>query len=142
MVKTFEVDGIQYKGSYKGITARIYREQFHSDLLIDINDLEVKVNQAIREKIENQEAITETSLVMLIVENAGEEKLTRLLWAAIQGEQLLSGRSGIDYQSFIDNVEDYPELIGQSVAVYNMMTISAKPTTIPEKEDNSKKKVK
>lgn len=138
-MRTITIDGTDYQASYKGITARMYREQFHSDLIVDLDNAQTKINESIKKMVENGDEFNPENTPMLVVKCVGEKTLTQLLWASIQGEMTLNKKGFIDYQSFIDNTENYQELIGKAIEVYEMMIYSNIPTVKSEDTEVKKK---
>lgn len=137
MIETVKIEGKNYKASYKGVTARVYRERFHSDLVLDLAKVQTEVAKKIEKLFEKEEKINEQDVITAILESAGEEQLSRFAWVCIQGEFELKNQKGIDYQFFVDNINDYPKFIGNCIGIYQMMTFAVEPT---EKEIKSKKK--
>lgn len=140
MIGTITIDGKEYEASYKGITARVYREQFHSDLIVDLMEAQQKMLEAIQEEAKKGTEFTDEKFIMLTVKTIGEELLTQFLFASIQGELKLKGKRGLNYRSFVDNVEDYDTFIGACVGVYQILSYAGQSTEKEKEQETETKK--
>ncbi len=122
-----------YKAQYTGQTCRIYREQFYSDFLLDVqvaqekfllvalerfakNDDEEKQKEP-QEKAVTVPEIDGLILYKLYIEILGTELLEHILWACMASAD---SRIGL-YESWIDSIENYPEMIMEAVNCFQIV---------------------
>lgn len=141
-VKTLEIDGKEYVATYTGATARLYRNRFHEDLLKSINEKQklfvVKLIEYSNAGIE----LDESEVTAILIDTIGAEILEKITWAVIATTNKIKGLSYMDYEQFMDRIDDYPSFIGVCVYVYEMIAYANQPTVeYVDKEKNDKKKV-
>lgn len=144
MNKTVIIDGKEYNAVYKGITARLYRENFQSDLFVDLNNVANGFQDNLKDLLKNSQSIDPNSveLSMMIIEQGGSYFMEKIAWCAIYSGYALNKESFMSFQSFIDNVDDYASLMSAGISVYELMIYGNTTIEEPEKEkgDESKKK--
>lgn len=141
MISKITIDGKEYKTTLKGVTARLYREQFRSDLLVDMNNAQKNPVQAIAENMESKK-FAQGEIGDLMLSAIGETFLTQLAWACIAGELLLTNKPVPTYVALTDNIEDYVGFIQQCCLLYDSAIFSSQPTVESEDTEEPKKKVK
>ncbi len=141
METVLRLDDKEYKAVYKGITPRIYRENFGRDLMLDINKLQTKFNERVTKDIEQN--IKEDAYSILL-EEGGSLFFERLVWSCIKAAKTLDKEKFDDFNTFMDNIQDYDMYIGVGFYLLELITFGTKPTVETEGEqvveDKGKKK--
>ncbi len=141
METVLRLDDKEYKAVYKGITPRIYRENFGRDLMLDINKLQTKFNERVTKDIEQN--IKEDAYSILL-EEGGSLFFERLVWSCIKAAKTLDKEKFDDFNTFMDNIQDYDMYIGVGFYLLELITFGTKPTVEAEGEqvveDKGKKK--
>lgn len=141
MIITLTINKKKYSASYKGITARLYREAFRKDLILELNEMQKRIFDVIIKS--NKDNFTEEDALNNIIVGAGTEALFKLLWASVQGEQLLQNKEPLpSFQRWTDE-SDYNDILAASLSVYNMMVYSGQSVATSESKEaknTSKKK--
>ncbi len=128
-------------GGYTGKTARIYREQFGRDIMVDIAEASAKVfgGYMTAAKLGTIDLENEVQVTGFSIQTLGGEFLERILWAA-----LYSCNDGFPlFDSWLDSIEDYPEMLQYAYIAYGRMigvTGIVEPEEKTETEGDSKKK--
>lgn len=133
----FEItlDGKTYPAAYIGKTARLYREQFGKDLMMDVADATAKFLKEYT--FIAKEGVFDVSdndvFLNICVKAAGPETLERMLWVSI-----CSANDGVpSFQRWLDEIEDYRTAIAQAAIVFQMMAGNVPTVETEEKEEES-----
>lgn len=139
----FELDFPEGKmtAGYTGRTARIYREQFGRDIMIDLADISAKVFAGFMNgaKMGTLDLNDSVQVAGYSIQTIGGENLERLLWAALYS----CNEDFPLFDSWLDSVEDYPEMLQWAYVAYGHMigvTGIVEPEDKEETETEGKKK--
>jgi hypothetical protein len=136
------IDDKTMTAAYIGRTARIYREAFHSDLLLDISEASSKFFAALGEigQMENGPDITNPAVLGgVVAQSTTPEFLEKIVWACLFAEN--PGMK--QYTSWLDSIEDYPTLMMSGTLLFQHMignTTTVEPEDDGSTNTNSKKK--
>lgn len=105
---------------YTGKTARVYREQFKSDILSDISEASSKYFQKYAEAVKEGILDLENELVFttLCVQAIGSEQLEKFTWACIYAQD--QEHTPL-YERWLDSVEDYQLMLVWAVICFQTM---------------------
>lgn len=140
---TVVVDNKRLNCSMTGKTARIYREQFKRDLLLDLTQGWAKVVLQyieLKEAVTDQRALNDGAMLQTIIQAITPEVLEQMLWAALY----CGGSVRIGYTEWLDTVENYEETIMTGATAFLTMHGSIQPTEqaegIEDIDEDDKKK--
>ena len=137
MEKHVKIDNKEYKLIYKGATARLYRDTFSEDCLTKLQEMQWAIDLSMSEiKKEASDADEYTQALMLTkaIDNAFIE---RLLWASIKVGK--KNKKVPSYEEFVDNVENYGELINIGTSWLVEILKSMQPTVEVEEDEEENK---
>lgn len=140
METKIKIDGKEYGVLYKGKTAKIYREYFNRDMLVDTQKAQMKFSEAIKNKVGTDEEDEPAYYVLL--EANGSEFFERVLWACIKAYDVVQGKETEDFSDFIDNVVDYDTFVTVGIVVFEKIVFANSPTIDSESEDAEEKSKK
>ncbi len=131
METTLVIDNKEYKAVYSGKTARLYRENFNSDLMIDIQEAQLRYQDALRYHVQEGIELNEAEMSVIVIKNIGEDLLCKMTWASIQA----GGNKGMKaYTTFIDKVEDYNGFIEQAMDWFGFVVNGGQPIVQPDED--------
>lgn len=144
MNKIILIDDKEYNAVYKGITARIYREYFQSDLFVDLNKIADGFQDNLKQIVKTSQVDTnDVDLSMMVIEQGGSHFMEKIVWCAIYSGYALEKKQFMGFNDFVDNIDDYATLMSAGIDVYTMMIYGNTTIETPEKqegEEPSKKK--
>ncbi len=143
MEKIVKIDNKEYKLIFKGITARLFRENFGEDCLTKLQEtqwaIDISSNEIQKEASEADE-YTKGLMIMKAIDNAFVEKL---LWASIKASK--KNKKVPNYTDFVDDVENYTDFINVGTAWLIEILKSMNPTVeteeTEEQDEEDKKKL-
>ena len=137
METTVKIEGKEHGVLYKGITARIYRETFNRDLLIDIQQAQMNFDEGIKKAVDEDRGDENAYFI-------GSEFFERLLWACIKAYDVKNNLVTEPFNVMVDNVDDYESFVLIGVILFEKIVYSNKATvedeTEKKDEENKKKK--
>lgn len=137
--KVIEIDGKEIVCTYTGATARIYRNKFHSDLLLDLNRTQAEFIKRLSEFASAEMELKDIEVTALLIETIGTEMLEKITWCTVATTNKLKKGNYVDYDRFIDSIEDYPSFIGWAVGVYELLVYGNETIVEPDKDETKKK---
>lgn len=140
METKIKIDEKEYGVLYKGKTAKIYREYFNRDMLVDTQKAQMKFSEAIKKKVGTDEEDEPAYYVLL--EANGSEFFERVLWACIKAYDVVQGKETEDFSDFIDNVVDYDTFVTVGIVVFEKIVFANSQTIDSESEDVEEKNKK
>lgn len=145
MNKTIVIDNKEYNAVYKGITARIYREYFQSDLFVDLNKIADGFQDNLKELVRTNGTTDDVDLSMMVITQGGSHFMEKIVWCSIYSGYVLEKKQFKSFNDFIDNINDYASLMSAGIEVYTLMIYGNTTIEKPEKqegedEDTPKKK--
>lgn len=139
-----EIDGKEMTATYKGITARLYRENFNRDFLHDLSDIQNKLIKRLRETMSKDEIenVTDDEMLNMLIECASEEYLCRLMWVCLKSTHDLkkSKKKFPSFESFVDGIDDYTEFIGVCLGLYSSIIQSTLPVAESDDDEDEDEK--
>lgn len=142
METTVKIEGKERGILYKGITARIYRETFNRDLLIDIQQAQMNFDEGIKKAVDEDRG--DENAYFILLKEVGSEFFERLLWACIKAYDVKNNLVTEPFNVMIDNVDDYESFVLIGVILFEKIVYSNKATvedeTEKKDEENKKKK--
>lgn len=120
------------KAGYTGKTARLYREQFGKDIMIDLSDAASKAMgmYLTGQKMGTLDFDNAAQMTEATVKAIGGKTLEQFVWAAIAS----CNDDTAPYDRWIDEIEDYPTLLTVGYICYGYM-IGVVPTVEPETDE-------
>ena len=142
METTVKIEGKEHCVLYKGITARIYRETFNRDLLIDIQQAQMNFDEGIKKAVDEDRG--DENAYFILLKEVGSEFFERLLWACIKAYDVKNNLVTEPFNVMVDNVDDYESFVLIGVILFEKIVYSNKTTvedeTEKKDEENKKKK--
>lgn len=142
METTVKIEGKEHGVLYKGITARIYRETFNRDLLIDIQQAQMNFDEGIKKAVDEDRG--DENAYFILLKEVGSEFFERLLWACIKAYDVKHNLVTEPFNVMVDNVDDYESFVLIGVILFEKIVYSNKATvedeTEKKDEENKKKK--
>lgn len=142
METTVKIEGKEHGVLYKGITARIYRETFNRDLLIDIQQAQMNFDEGIKKAVDEDRG--DENAYFILLKEVGSEFFERLLWACIKAYDVKNSLVTETFNVMVDNVDDYESFVLIGVILFEKIVYSNKATvedeTEKKDEENKKKK--
>ena len=143
METTVKIEGKEHGVLYKGITARIYRETFNRDLLIDIQQAQMNFDEGIKKAVDEDRG--DENAYFILLKGVGSEFFERLLWACIKAYDVKNNLVTEPFNVMVDNVDDYESFVLIGVILFEKIVYSNKATvedeTEKKDEENKKKKI-
>lgn len=142
METTIKIEGKEHGVLYKGITARIYRETFNRDLLIDIQQAQINFDAGIKKAVDEDRG--DENAYFILLKEVKSEFFEKLLWSCIKAYDVKNNLVTESFNEMVDNVEDYEAFVLTGVILFEKIVYSNKATvedeTEKKDEENKKKK--
>ena len=132
MEQTLTIDGKKYNLLYKGKTASIYRDYFNRDLLVDIQEVQIKFGEAIEKNV--REGNPDRDPYFTLLQANGSLFFERLVWACIKTYDTYHGKETKAFQDFVDDIEDYQTYVMSGVVILEQI-INANKATVKDESD-------
>ena len=124
MEQTLSIDDKKYNLLYKGKTASIYRDCFNRDLLVDIQEVQIKFG----------EGNPDRDPYFVLLQANGSLFFERLVWSCIKTYDTYHGKETKSFQDFVDEIENYETYVMSGVIILEQI-INANKATVQNESD-------
>lgn len=138
MKMTITIDGEKIIAAYTGRTARIYREQFHKDLLEELGEAYGRLIVKYAEASEHGIEVSDEAFMLLTIDAVTPAVLEQIVWACVYPGM---GSEYTLFEEWLDGIDDYNKLMTCGAALFHTLQKGpiVKPWSIAT-SDSSKKK--
>lgn len=116
---TLTIDGNKYTATYTGYTARLWREQFRTDLLLTLTEANAKIISACGAA--DMSLMSDDMFTGLCVESITPELLEKIAWVLLATTAHDNGEDFPLYEHWLDSVENYNEMLYVAITGFHYM---------------------